>query len=494
MKDSFSIKNAFSNNWLFLFVIMQPLLDILAFWTSSETGTVAGYIRLMFMIIFPLHLLLSYKDRKSLIFSLGIIVALALAHVLNLFRVGYINVVSDVKNMAKIMYLPIMAVCLCCYVQDEKTKKQVVNGLLVNCFLLASVIIISYVTGTYNPTYGYGLGTSAWVTDQNRCTHSVILSALCIFSMYFGLGSKNKIWHYLAPVAVLVVCISNGTSSCYLTLLACLAGFAFFRVFCSVIRREKLCKADKLLVLYLIALFAFSIVIYPVTPRAKITEIERAAAEKRQGGLEAELLALGYDVRNMSPEERMNEPVVREKMAEFYTKTIYGGAPGLIESFDVYRIMDAFGMTTDANVISDVRRMKRVNAHLIWEDSDFATKLTGFEFAKVDWPGDPLDLENDWHAIFYYYGVFGFAAYALYMLYILFLVIRKLMYGFKENLTEYNFALLLSFIILIGLAHFSGALLKRPNSSIYMALIISLLSYQTRYAVDKKTIAGECEI
>lgn len=484
MAEKKSVLGTLKNNWLFLFVIFQPLLDVLAFWTSSEAGTAAGYIRLLFMLILPVHLLLTSDERKRLFAAYAVIAFLALLHVGNLFRVGYINVISDVKNMARIFYLPVMAVSMCAYVRNEQMKSQLLRGLLANCFILAAVIIVSYVTGTYNPTYGYGLGTSAWVTDQNRCTHSIILSALSMFSMYFGLSAKDKLCNYLVPAAVLVFCITNGTSSCYLTCLACFAGFAFFRVFAALVRKEKLDKPAKLLAVYLLLLFVTAVAIYPVTPRAKITAIERAAAEKRQGGLEAELIALGYDIYNMTPEEKMNEPVVREKMAKFYTETIYGGAPGLIESFDVYRIMEAYNMTTDAGKIADVRRMKRVNARLIWEDSDFVTKLTGFEFAKVDWPGDPLDLENDWHAIFYYYGVIGFAAYAIYILWFIYLVLKKLRNDFKGNLTLYNFCLILSFFILIGLAHFSGALLKRPNSSIYFAFILALLSYQTRYAED----------
>ena len=482
MTEKRSIAAIVRDNWLFLFVIFQPLLDILAFWTSSEEGTAAGYIRLLFMLIMPLHMILSSDKKKRLIAAYGVIALLAMLHVGNLFRVGYINVVSDVKNMAKIFYLPVMAVSMCAYVRDERMKMRLLRGLLANCFILAAVIVVSYVTGTYNPTYGYGLGTSAWVTDQNRCTHSIILSALSMFAMYFGLNAKNKFWHYIVPAAVLIACITNGTSSCYLTCLACFAGFAFFRCFAFLVRKEKIDKSGKRLIAYLLLLFVVAVAIYPVTPRAKITAIERAAAEKRQGGLEAELIALGYDIHNMTPEEKMNEPVVREKMAKFYTETIYGGAPGLIESFDVYRIMEAYNMTTDAGKIADVRRMKRVNARLIWEDSDFVTKLTGFEFAKVDWPGDPLDLENDWHAIFYYYGVIGFAAYAGYMLWFIYLVLRKLRNDFKGNLTLYNFCLILAFFILIGLAHFSGALLKRPNSSIYFAFILALLSFQTRPA------------
>lgn len=475
-----SKRNIFSRYWLFAFVIMQPLLDVLAFWTSSEAGTAAGYVRLAFMLIMPVHILLTSDKRKSAALCFLGIGIVALLHIGNIYRIGYINLVVDIKNMAKIFYMPVIAVCLCFYVRDEQSKKQLVNGLFANVLILAAVIVISYVTGTYNPTYGYGLGTSAWVTDPNRCTHSVILSALSIFAMYFGLNSSKRFWNYIVPVVVIVGCISNGTSSCYLTCLACCAGFAVFRMFAALVRKEKLTKSDKILISYLLVLFVISVAIYPITPRAKITAFEKAAADKRQNTLEDELIALGYDIRNMSPEEKMNEPVVREKMAVFYTETIYGGAPGLIETYDVYRIMQAYDMSTDARKIADTRRMKRVFAHLTWEDSDFATKLTGFEFTKMDWPGDTLDLENDWHAIFYYYGIIGFAAYVAYILWFIYLVMRKLKGDFAGNLTLYNFCLILSFFILIGLAHFSGALLKRPNSSIYFAFILALLHFQTR--------------
>ncbi|MGI5977090.1 MAG: O-antigen ligase family protein [Candidatus Limivicinus sp.] len=490
MADNKSIKQIFKNYWLFALVVLQPLLDIVAFWTSSETGTIAGYIRLLFMLILPVHLLFTCKDKKRFIASMGIIALLALLHVGNLCRVGYINFFSDIKNMARIIYMPVMAVCLCTYVRDERMKKQALNGILVNAVIIALVIIISYLTDSYNPTYGYGLGTSAWVTDENRCTHSVILSCLSVFGMWYGLNSKRSYASYIIPAAVFVFAVTNGTSSCYLTALACFGGYAFFMIFRRRVRGERLCRAEKFVVIYLALLFVIAVAIYPETPHAKIVAIEREAANKGQNNLEKELLALGYDVRSMSPEERMNEPVVREKMAEFYTKTIYGGAPGLIESFDVYRIMKAYNMTTNASKIADVRRMKRVNAKLIWEDSDFLTKLTGFEFARVDWPGDSLDLENDWHAIFYYYGVIGLAAYAAYILYFFFLVLKKLKKNFKSNMTLYNFCLLLCLLLLLGLAHFSGALLKRPNSSIYLALVLALLNYQTRFSPEGETAAG----
>ena len=46
MPEKKGLRKFFSENWLFLLIIAQPLLDVLAFWTSSEAGTAAGYIRL----------------------------------------------------------------------------------------------------------------------------------------------------------------------------------------------------------------------------------------------------------------------------------------------------------------------------------------------------------------------------------------------------------------------------------------------------------------
>ena len=37
------------NNWLMLLIVLQPILDIVAFWTKSPNGTVAGVARLLIM-------------------------------------------------------------------------------------------------------------------------------------------------------------------------------------------------------------------------------------------------------------------------------------------------------------------------------------------------------------------------------------------------------------------------------------------------------------
>ena len=126
----------------------------------------------------------------------------------------------------------------------------------------------------------------------------------------------------------------------------------------------------------------------------------------------------------------------------------------------------------------DGRIMKRLNAHFIMEDSDFLTHLTGYEFGNIRNAYE--DLENDWHAMYYYYGYIGIGSYILVIVYLAWRILKLLIRSFEESLTLLNFTLLLSFVILLGLAGFSGALFRRPNASIYLSLVIAMIWHATR--------------
>ena len=96
------------------------------------------------------------------------------------------------------------------------------------------------------------------------------------------------------------------------------------------------------------------------------------------------------------------------------------------------------------------------------------------------------DMENDWHAIFYYYGYFGFALYVCFVLYFLMLVLKKLRKsGLKSCLTLESFFLMLTLALIIGLAHFSGATLRRPNVSIWFSLVLALIYSVTEVRADE---------
>ena len=63
------------------------------------------------------------------------------------------------------------------------------------------------------------------------------------------------------------------------------------------------------------------------------------------------------------------------------------------------------------------------------------------------------------------------------MLFFLLRALKKLLRDREQALCLENFALFLTLILNLGLAHFSGETLRRPNVSIWLSLILALVWY-----------------
>ena len=147
-----------------------------------------------------------------------------------------------------------------------------------------------------------------------------------------------------------------------------------------------------------------------------------------------------------------------------------------------------FHMSTDTARLIDTRQIKLCYSGLIWEDCDLQTKLVGFEVSQLGFDGTH-DLENDWPALYYYYGYLGVGLYAAFVLLVVLRMLRKLLTDFRGSFTAENFALALSLALLVGLAQFSGAVLRRPNVSVYLAVVLGLIWYQTgEYAEEERRL------
>ena len=485
MQSDCSIIKWIKRNWIMVFIVLQPILDIIAFWTQSEAGTVSGYIRLAFMIALCVYTALEKRSWKVYAVFAAVILLFSL-HVLNCFRVGYISAETDFKYVAKVIYLPLMAICFCCLVEKEEDTRQIFRGFMIASLIEAAVIVISWITGTYMPTYTVeGLGISGWVIESNRCCHSDIISALAVFCACYSLDHNKSKAVFLIPALIFVFLITNGTSACYLTLMAVTAGFPIFLFARSMIFKEKPEKAQRALMAELAGLFLLSLIIYPVTPRYKMEEIENSSYNDNEQRFAEELSELGYDIYSMSLEEKMNDPVVHEKLCLYYTKFVYSTVESMRDKYDMDRIIRAFHGTISGKTLGDTRIMKRMNAQFIFEDSDRLTRFLGFDFSNLT--NGYEDLENDWYAIFYYYGYLGVFVYISMVVFLLMKIVMALFKNCHEVLNTLNFAILLSFVILLGLAFFSGAVFRRPNASIYLALIISLIWYRTG-AVQKNNM------
>lgn len=465
------------NHWLMALIVMQPLLDIIAFWTKNPDGTLAGYVRLLIMVCLPLYLLFTLRgsERKSFIFwMLGIGLVCAL-HIANTIRTGPVSLGFDISYTAKVAQMPILAVCFMYSIKNDQTRNQAYWGLFFAAGITAAALGLSVLTGTANCTYGEGLGVSGWVIDDNRCANSIILVTLAAFSIFCAVKSDKPFVNIAVPVIAAVVLIANGTMTCYMSIFVIFIGFAVFLLLEKKIRG---CNLNRLAVIALVAVAIASAAAYPLTPKYKIKQTQSDFAELTQDDFNDELGALGYDLDSMSNEEKLSNPEIHTVLEDYYWKCLWIITPNMFERFDIDEIMLKYDLTTDAATLIDTRTIKNAYASLMWDHSDTLTKLFGIDVSDI-WLTGGMDLENDWPAIRYYYGYVGFAAYAAFILYFVYLIIRRLCRDFKGSFTADNFILLVTFALLIGLAQYSGAVLRRPNVSIYLALVLGLIHYQT---------------
>ena len=469
-----SMKNWIRQQWLFVLIAAQPLLDTLAYFTRSESGTVAGYIRLAVLLAVPLYVLVKGEKRGRFFLALAVIGAFCLLHAANCLRVGYRSPAYDLAYLVRVIQMPVLCLCFLWLIRDGETRNQAFRGILTAAFIMGASVVIARLTGTGNVTYGPGLGYSGWVIDDNRCANSILLVTLSTFAVGFAVKTERTWLALLIPAAVTAAFLTNGTKACYAALFVIFGGYACWLLAEKLLLKRKL---KKLLLITLVLLMIFAVVIYPWTPRYRVDQ--HLAKENVSGEIEATLLAKGIDITDMGFEERYANPVVKEVFEHYYWKYL-GVMPDLIDRFGMDRVLRHYRMTSDADRLCDTRVMERSYAHLIWaEETDALTKVVGFEATLVGTDGK-YDMENDWPALFYYYGYLGTALYVGFVLFFILRILKSLRADLKGCMTVENFALALCLCLQLGLAQFSGALIRRPNVSIYLALVLALIWFQTR--------------
>ena len=270
--------------------------------------------------------------------------------------------------------------------------------------------------------------------------------------------------------------ITNGTKVAYFSIFIIFGGTICFYLFQYFFNRKENGKQQLIMPLIYLGILGLSIFVYPNTPRYYMTHLYNT--EREQDEVDRKEQLGGIEEKNgITLEEILADPKDKERIINYYTPLF---DKGMVDRFGTEKILYAYGYLPDSWLITDVRKTKRLNASLIWNECDTLTKLVGFEYTNVENPkGDILDLENDYSAIFYYYGYVGFGLYVLFLAYFILLILKTVITNFKEAVNPYHFALLITYLLQIASAQFSGAILRRPNVSIYMSIIMGLIYYQT---------------
>lgn len=441
--------NYVKNNLLFLVLISQPLLDILAYFQEGSTISVAGYVRLAYTVLIPLYTLVVAEKKKSFFYIMSGIGVFALIHVANGLRVGYISLFADVKYMLLVLHMPILLICFMYLFNKAELKIQITRGLVVNIVIFVVTFFASYIMKNGNYTYvDYEVGWTGWYLIPNA--QSVITVSVLAFGVYFAMTYCKK--YFPIPLSLfLYMYMVNGTKTSYVSVVLVLFGFYCFVIIEYFIKREGKFPTYKALMLGL--LLVITVFAYNYTPREIMDENEENARAEEQLELDEE----EFD---------------KSKILQYIDKD-------LLDRFGNERVLEAYGDDVDAYTFADMRLKKRIYGRLVWEESDLLTKLVGYEYSEMQHNGENFDLENDPHAILYYYGYLGLAGYACLLGYFVLRILVILKKQFKESVNQLNFTILITWGLQMALSVYAGYLLRRPNVSSYLMIVLLLVYCQT---------------
>ena len=459
-------------NWLFLLVVAQPFLDILAYFQyDSPIGTMAGYLRLLVMLAIPLYVLMK-RRKPGFILLMGIIGIYCVLHVVSCYVNGYLSFFADVSYMLKVVQMPILAISFCYLFDRETHREQIVKGFVVNFIVICASMILAYITGTGVYTYDvYKIGYTGWFANANA--QSIILISMAPFIIYFTIKLKKEIIILLSMFLITVVFLINGPKACYLAIYGLFGGIILFYIVDYFISDRDKKRIQPAMIITSVILIVGATLVYPLSPRYHMENYASGKREEENTEIEKQKESIISSSDVITLNDILKSTELQKKLVEIYKDSL---DEGLVEKHGAAQVLAEYGWMPDAYTLADVRLQKRINAKLIWNKSDMLTKLFGIEYTEME----GYDLENDYPAIYYYYGYVGFTLYMLFVAYFVFLIIKTLMKYFKDAYFLFNFILALAYFLQIGLAYFSGAILRRPNASIYMALIIGMITYQCK--------------
>ena len=142
-------------NWLLYLIILQPVLDILSYFQDKFIGNSYSWIfRILLLLVTFLITLKNSNEKKKIILSILPFAVYAVLHFANLFRIGNLNLIMDIKYFILVFQMPILTILLISYIKQNKDEFYNINkGMYLSFIIIAISVIISFITKTYETTY-----------------------------------------------------------------------------------------------------------------------------------------------------------------------------------------------------------------------------------------------------------------------------------------------------------------------------------------------------
>lgn len=476
-------------HWLKILIVLLPILDIATFFfMNSKIGSIITLSRFLILPILYIYSFLITKNRKAhYLFSL-IIFTYCIFHIVACSIEGYINIIEDIENLLRILYMPILMFSFIVIFKNNKEYEgSITKGILIAYLITIISIVLSELTGTANYTYDAKekIGIIGWFYSKN--SQSLILVILAFISGVYSLKSK---WYYLLSITIFLALYFNATKTAYLALLA----YIIFCLFYTIFELKNIKK-----IIYSIILLICAVCFYKSSPT--YINIQKYVSIQSTNNINNNIINNNNGVTNNKDNIGNiignNSAENKDKLKEYeklYRKYMLGI---VIDNYGIEKVAEQYNYTKDAFILSNTRLKKKIYANLIYESENEISHLFGFEFTKINKIKDKngnvetLDLENDITALYYYIGYVGVVLYFSYIVYYILKIIKIILKNKKYILkSKYMVWPFLIMMLLVG-SEFSGALLRRPSANIYLSIILATAITKFESIINENEIEKE---
>lgn len=442
---------------VYLLIIIQPLLDIISYWTDhlSMGNTLTLALRFLVLVGFGLFGFLISK-RKRAYFALAALYLILLAgHVYACAKHGYRNPFTDLTNFARVAQMPLFTFCfITCLKQNRRCYRAMEKGLVTNFWIITVALLISYITGTASATYeesGYGL--AGWFSLGN--SQCAILGILVPVVLTIAYRMRNFPLFVCSAVAGFGQLYMLGTRLAFFSIFVCALGLITVWILTH--------NLSKKYIAVLLAVCAISAATVKISPMyLNQHQYEQAMADKQ---VDAETMI--NTQKDLSPEERMRG---LQFVYHFYN-------PRMCMRFGTERVMQSYQYTDTVSEITATRHQKIVFCNMLMQEHPTVSRFFGMELSRMQFHDYIYDVENDFHGIYYLQGLVGLAYIVVLIACFVFLIIKALAYDFRKYFTLEAGAFGIAFCLTMLNAYETSGMLRRPNASFYLSLLLAVIFY-----------------
>lgn len=470
-------------------LLIQPVMDVISFWLQRFDLSTAPTLVLR-MGILGITILYGFlvSDRKQVYYiAAAVCVAIAAGHVYACLQLpdGYVSPIQDLTNYVRVVQMPLLAICLITFLrQNEETFAAIQRSLTGVLLIILAVEILCVVTNTDYGTYTDGIGTIGWFSNTNSQSNNLCILVPISLAWQLVQEKRNMPLFWVTAMLSFAALYFFGTRLAYLGIYATCIGLSF-TIF--LVRRRDWKIAAALLG---IAILATALMTY--SPMVEHMRVNGGIQNERQGYINMqigddleEVKALiqkvpGNSGNSSSSEEKGMTEEERQQLIEDLTPVYEHYVSDFVEIFGAEKTMEMFNYSIDVHDFSAIRPKKLMFAQMLMNDSPVSSQIFGLNLARFTVGENIYDVENDFHGLYYLYGWVGLGAYLLFLAYFVYLIIWALIKNARKYYTPEAAAYGIAFLMCLAHAYNTAGVIRRPNASIYLSVILAVFYYLVR--------------